>query len=74
VPPINLKAVIWAVLIIILLSQIAPIWTVLCRVGLVFYEGLVLPILRSPEPGQVLILSLLVALVIVIVLRLLGKI
>jgi hypothetical protein len=73
-PSINLKAVIWTVVIIILLSQVAPIRAVLCRVGLVFYNGLVLPILRSPEPGQVLVLSALVALGIVIALRLLGKI
>ncbi len=73
-PSINLKAVIWTVVIIILLSQVAPIRAVLRRVGVVFYNGLVLPILRSPEPGQVLVLSLLVALGIVIVLRLLGKI
>jgi hypothetical protein len=73
-PSINLKAVIWTVVIIILLSQVAPIRAVLCWVGLVFYNGLVLPILRSPEPGQVLVLSALVALGIVIALRLLGKI
>lgn len=73
-PPISPKAVIWSIVIIILLSQITPIRAVLCRISLVFYNGLVLPILRSPEPGQVLVLSLLVALSIVIVLRLLNKI
>lgn len=73
-PTINFKAVIWAVVIVILLSQIPPIRAVLRRVGVVFYNGLVLPILRSPEPGQVAVLSALVALVIVIVLRFFGKI
>ena len=73
-PSISPKAVIWTIVTIILLSQITPIRAVLCRVGRVFYNGLVLPILRSPEPGQVLVLSLLVALGIVIVLRLLNKI
>ena len=73
-PSINLKAVVWFVVIVILLSLTAPIRAVLCRVSLVFYNGLVLPILRSPEPGQVLVLSALVALGIVIALRLLGKI
>jgi len=73
-PSISPKAVIWTVVIIVLLSQIAPIRAVLHRVGAVFYNGLVLPILRSPEPGQVLVLSALVALGIVIVLRFFGKI
>ena len=73
-PSINFKAVIWTVVIVILLSQITPIRTMLHRVGAVFYNGLVLPILRSPEPGQVAVLSALVALGIVIVLRFLGKI
>lgn len=73
-PTINFKAVIWTVVIVILLSQIAPSRAVLRRVALVFHEGLVLPIQRSPEPGRVLVLSLLAALVIVIVLRFFGKI
>ncbi len=73
-PPINHKIVIWTVLIIVLLSQLTPIRAMLRRVGAVFYNGLVLPILRSPEPGQVLVLSLLVALVIVLILRFFGKI
>jgi hypothetical protein len=73
-PTINFKAVIWTVVIIILLSQITPIRAVLRRVGVVFYNGLVLPILHSPGPGQVAVLSALVALGIVIVLRFFGKI
>jgi hypothetical protein len=73
-PSVNLRAVIWTVVIVVILSQIAPIRSVLRRVGVVFYNGLVLPVLRSPEPGQVLVLSLLVALGIVITLRFLGRI
>jgi len=72
-PPINWKVVAGTFVIIVLLSQITPILTLLYRAGSVFYTGLVLPILRSPEPGQVLVLSLLVALGIVIVLRFFGK-
>ena len=73
-PPINWKVVLGTFVVIVLLSQITPILALLRRVGSVFYTGLVLPILRSPEPGQVLVLSLLVALGIVIVLRFFGKI
>jgi len=73
-PAINWKVVLGTFVVIVLLSQTTPILAVLHRISSVFYIGLVLPILRSPEPGQVLVLSLLVALGIVIVLRFFDKI
>lgn len=73
-PPVNFKVVVWTVVIIILLSQLTPIQAVLYRIGQVFSNGLVQPVLDSPKPGQVFVLSLLVALGIVIVLRFFNKI
>ena len=73
-PSVNWKVVLGTFVVIVLLSQITPILAVLRRMGSVFYTGLLLPILRSPEPGQVLVLSLVVALGIVIVLRFFDKI
>lgn len=73
-PAINWKVVLGTFVVIVLLSQTTPILALLRRVGSVFYTSLVLPIRRSPEPGQVLVLSLAVALGIVIVLRFFGKI
>lgn len=73
-PTINWKVVLGTFAVIVLLSQATPILAVLCRVGSVFYTGLVLPILHSPKHGQVLVLSLVVALGIVILLRIFGKI
>jgi hypothetical protein len=61
-PPINIRALLWFFGIIIVLSQSGPILAALHRVGLAFYEGLVLPIANGPESGRLAVLAGLAAL------------